>query len=118
MRRQESEKLALGLRLLPVAVGLLLRGRRGVIDVAREERRLPFLVHEPHRVVLMAAFAAEVYGVQPFFLLAGKELLAIHRHRAGAGRLDRHESVASARDELVQLERVEAALTRGSVFGA
>ena len=109
VRCQETEDLALGLRLARVSVGLVLLGRWRVVDITREEERLPLLMHEPYRVIFVPTFATEVYGVKALVRVTGEKLLTIHRHLACAGRLDRHVGVAGTRDELVELERVEAA---------
>ena len=114
VRRQEAE-LPLGMRPVRVPVGLVPPGRRRVVDVAREEGGAPVLVHQPHRVVLVAALAAEVQGVQALVRVAGKEPLAVDRHLAHTGRLDRRIGVAGTRDELVELEREEALLARAGV---
>ena len=62
MRRQEAER-SLRPWLVRVAVSLVLPGRWRVVDVAREEDRLPLLLHQPNRVILVAALAAEVHRV-------------------------------------------------------
>ena len=84
--------------------------RHRVINVTREEDQTLFLLHQTHRVIFVPAFPTEVNGVKSLVRVAGKELLTIHRHFACAGRLHRHIGVARTRDELVELERVEAAL--------
>ena len=114
VRRQEAE-LPLGMCPVRVLVGLVPPGGWRVVDVAREEDGAPFLLHQPHRVVLVAALTAEVHGVQALVGVAGEKLLAIDRHRARARRLDRRIGVAGARDELVELEREEARLARAGV---
>ena len=116
VRRQEAE-LPLGMRPGRVLAGLVLSGWWRVVDVAREEDGPPFLLRQPHRVVLVAALAAEVHGVQALVRMAGKKLLAVDRHRARARRLDRRIGVAGARDELVELEGEEARLACAGVRG-
>ena len=111
MRRQEAER-PLGPRLVRVSVGLVLPGRRRVVDFAREEDRLPLLPHQPDRVILVAALATEVHGVESLVRVVGEELLTVHRHLACARKLDGRIGVAGARDELVKLEREEAPLAR------
>ena len=116
VRRQETE-LPLGMCPVRVLVGFVRPGRWRVVDVAREEDGTPFLLHQPHRVVLVATLATEVHGVQALVRVAGEKLLAIDRHFACARRLDRRIAVAGARDELVELEREEARLARAGVRG-
>ena len=117
MRRQEAER-PLGPRLVRVSVGLVLPGRWRVVDVAREEDRLPLLLHQPNRVILVTALATEVHGVQSLVRVVGEELLTVHRHLACARKLDGRIGVAGARDELVKLEREEAPLARIRVRGS
>ena len=117
VRRQEAE-LPLGMRLVRVPVGLVPPGGQRVVDVAREEDGAPFPLHQPHRVVLVAALATEVQGVQALVRVAGKKPLAVDRHRARTLRLDRRIGVAGARDELVELEREEALLACAFFAGA
>ena len=111
MRREEAEDLVVEARSGSGPVRLFLPGRRRVVDVAREEHRPVLLLHEPHRVILLPALAAEVRGVEAFLRGVGKELLAVRRHPAVAGALDRRIGVPGSRDELMKLEREETPLT-------
>ena len=113
-RRQEAE-LPFGMRSGRVLAGLVPPSGWRVVDVAREEDGTPFLLHQPHRVILVAALTTEVHGVQALVRVAGEKLLAIDRHCARARRLDRRIGVAGARDELVELEGEEARLARAGV---
>ena len=116
MRRQEAER-PLGPRIVRISVGFVLPGRWCVVDVAREEDRLSLLLHQPNRVILVAALAAKVHGVEALVRVAGEELLAIDRHRPRTRRLECRVGVAGAGDELVELEREEASLVRVRVRG-
>ena len=86
--RQEAEQ-TLGARFGRVSIRFVLHGRGRVVDVAGEKHRTFRPVHPPHRVVLVAACAAEVHGVEALVRLAGEELLTIDRHAAFAWGLDR-----------------------------
>ena len=67
------------------------------------------LADEAHRMVLVPALAAEVHRVEPLLGLPGKELLPVDGDRAAAWCARASRTRGRARDELVQLEREEAA---------
>ena len=69
-------------------------------------------------MVLLAALAAEVHGVEALVRVARKKLLTFDRDRALPGVLERREGVAGAGDELVQLEGEEAARVRAWLASA
>ena len=116
VRRQEAER-PLGPRLVRISAGLVRPGRWCIVDVTREEDRTLLLLHQPHRVILVATLATEVHGVEALVRVAGEELLTIDRHVAYARRLDRRVGVAGARDELVEFEREETPLACVGVRG-
>jgi hypothetical protein len=66
----------------------------------------------------MPAVAAEVNSVKTFLGRTGQELLPVDGDRPAAGRLERREGVASARDELVKLEGEKAARIGVRIPGA
>lgn len=115
MRRQEAEGLALGLLLVCLSVDLVLAGRRRVVDVTPEEEGRALLLHQSHRVVLVAALAAEVHRIQALVRVARKELLPTDRDLARPWRLDRCVDVTRSGDELVELEGEEALLAPAGV---
>ncbi|MGB7810160.1 MAG: hypothetical protein WBP56_03400, partial [Polyangia bacterium] len=87
------------IRVVPVGA----RGRR-IVYVAWEEESFTGDAREAHGMVLLAALATEVRRIQPLVLIAGQKLLAVHRHDTAAWRFQGREGVASARNELMQLE--------------
>lgn len=84
---------------------LVARFGAGVVDFTRKELgRLPLVA--PHRVVFLAAVAAEVRRVKQDTLVlpARRKPLGVQRDQALADRFERAEDLAGAADELMQLE--------------
>src|SRR5690606_38292183 len=106
----------------PVAsiCGLLvvLRRRRCIVDATRKCLPRSVLIDEANGMVLVPALAAEVHRIEALLRLVREELLPVDRDCALTGGLERGEGVPRAGDELMQLEREEAARVRLLVVGA